>query len=43
MWGLRWIPPAPQFRAAYGFQGVGRLKPGVTLEQAQADVATVAS
>src|SRR5688572_14574444 len=43
MWGLRWIPPAPQFRAAYGFQGVGRLKPGVTLEQAQADIATVAS
>jgi len=43
MWGLRWIPPAPQFRSAYGFQGVGRLKPGVTLEQAQADIATVAS
>jgi putative ABC transport system permease protein len=43
MWGLRWIPPAPQFRAAYGFQGVGRLKPGVTLEQAQADIDTVAS
>jgi len=43
MWGLRWIPPGPQFRAAYGFQGVGRLKPGVTLEQAQADIATVAS
>ena len=43
MWGLRWIPPAPQFRTAYGFQGVGRLKPGVTLEQAQADIATVAS
>jgi putative ABC transport system permease protein len=43
MWGLRWIPNRPQFRAAYGFQGVGRLKPGVTLEQAQADIATVAS
>ncbi len=42
MWGLRWIPPAPQFRSAYGFQGVGRLKAGVTLEQAQADIATVA-
>jgi putative ABC transport system permease protein len=43
MWGLRWIPSRPQLRAAYGFQGVGRLKPGVTLEQAQADIATVAS
>jgi putative ABC transport system permease protein len=43
MWGLRWIPPGPQFRAAYGFQGVGRLQPDVTLEQAQADIATVAS
>jgi predicted permease len=43
MWGLRWIPNRPQLRAAYGFQGVGRLKPGVTLEQAQADIATVAS
>ena len=43
MWGLRWIPPAPQFRSAYAFQGVGRLKPGVTLEEAQADIATVAT
>lgn len=43
MWGLRWIPARPQLRAAYGFQGVGRLKPGVTLEQAQADIATVAA
>jgi putative ABC transport system permease protein len=42
MWGLRWIPPVPQLRTAYGFQGVGRLKPGVTLEQAQADIETVA-
>ena len=42
MWGLRWIPPAPQFRAAYGFQVIGRLKPGVTLEPAKADIATVA-
>ena len=43
MWGLRWIPNRPQLRAAYGFQGVGRLKPGVTLEQAQADIDTVAA
>jgi len=43
MWGLRWIPPLPQLRTAYGFQGIGRLKPGVTLEQAQADIDTVAS
>jgi putative ABC transport system permease protein len=43
MWGLRWIPPVPQLRTAYGFQGIGRLKPGVTLEQAQADIDTAAS
>jgi putative ABC transport system permease protein len=43
MWGLRSIPRLPQLRAAYGVQAVGRLKPGVTLEQAQADIATAAS
>jgi putative ABC transport system permease protein len=43
MWGLRWIPPAPQLRTAYAIQAVGRLKPGVTLEQAQADIDTAAS
>ena len=43
MWGLRWIPNRPQLRAAYWFQAVGRLRPGVTLEQAQADIDTVAS
>jgi putative ABC transport system permease protein len=43
MWGLRWIPPLPQLRTAYGFQGIGRLKPGVSLEQAQADIETVAA
>ena len=43
MWGLRWIPPLPQLRTAYGVQGIGRLKPGVTLEQAQADIDTAAS
>ncbi|HEX7238022.1 MAG TPA: ABC transporter permease, partial [Gammaproteobacteria bacterium] len=30
-------PSAPRF-ISFGFQGVGRLKPGVTLEQANADV-----
>jgi putative ABC transport system permease protein len=43
MWGLRWIPPLPQLRTAYAFQGIARLKPGVTLEQAQADIETAAS
>jgi putative ABC transport system permease protein len=43
MWGLRSIPRLPQLRAAYGIQAVGRLKPGVTLEQAQADIAAAAS
>jgi putative ABC transport system permease protein len=33
----------PQLRAAYGLQAVGRLKPGITLEQAQADLTSVAS
>jgi putative ABC transport system permease protein len=43
MWGLRAIPQLPQLRSVYGVQAVGRLKPGVTLEQAQADIDTVAS
>jgi putative ABC transport system permease protein len=43
MWGLRPIPKVPQLRAAYAVQAVGRLKPGITLEQAQADIDTVAS
>lgn len=43
MWGLRAIPQLPQLRSVYGVQAVGRLKPGVTLEQAQADIEAVAS
>src|SRR5829696_4403412 len=42
-----WVPlvPAPQLktaRQAYGFYVVGRLRPGVTLERARADMSTVA-
>jgi putative ABC transport system permease protein len=43
MWGLRSMPRLPQLRAAYGLQAVGRLRPDVTLEQAQADIAAAAS
>jgi putative ABC transport system permease protein len=43
MWALRWIPrEAPQARTAYGLRVVGRMKPGVTLESANADITSVA-
>jgi putative ABC transport system permease protein len=42
MWAMRWFPRIPELRAAYGFQAVGRLKPGISLETADADIATVA-
>ncbi|HVZ21261.1 MAG TPA: ABC transporter permease [Vicinamibacterales bacterium] len=43
MWALRWFPRLPQLRGAHGFQVVGRLGPGVTIAQAQADLASVAA
>jgi putative ABC transport system permease protein len=44
MWAMRSISNLPpRARAAYALQVVGRLKPGVTIEQAQADLGTVAA
>ena len=45
MWAMRPFPPnmPPQARAAYQLQVVGRMKPGVGIEAAQADLAAVAS
>ena len=42
MWALRSIPRVPQARRAYLWTAVGRMKPGVTLESARADLNTVA-
>jgi putative ABC transport system permease protein len=43
MWAMRWFPRIPELRGAYAFQAVGRLKPGVTLDTARADIAAVAA
>ncbi len=44
IWGMRPILGAPErARGAYVFAAVGRLKPGVAMEAAQADLANVAS
>ncbi len=43
MWGMRSIHGAPpRARTAYVFRAIGRMKPGVTLEAASADLAVVA-
>ena len=42
MWALRSIPRVPQARRAYLWTAVGRMKPGVSLESARADLSTVA-
>jgi putative ABC transport system permease protein len=43
IWALRPIRSAPPAaRAAYAFRAIGRLKPGVSLEQARADMDAVA-
>jgi putative ABC transport system permease protein len=42
MWALRSIPRIPQARRAYIWTAVGRMKPGVTVEGARADLSTVA-
>jgi putative ABC transport system permease protein len=44
MWGMRPFPPnmPPRARASYQLQVVGRMKPGVAVEAAQADLASVA-
>jgi putative ABC transport system permease protein len=44
MWAMRPFPPnlPPRARAAYQLQVVGRLKPGVAVEAAQADLTAVA-
>ena len=42
MWALRSFPRRPGFRTAYALQAIGRMKAGVTLESARADLGTVA-
>ncbi len=44
MWGMRPLPRnlPPRARAAYQLQVVGRMKPGVAVEAAQADLAAIA-
>jgi putative ABC transport system permease protein len=43
MWGLVPIANQPNLRGAYLFQVIGRMKPGVTVAQAQADLSTIAA
>jgi putative ABC transport system permease protein len=43
MWAMRAIPRRPQLRGAYLLQTIGRLKPGVTIAEARADLTTVAA
>ena len=44
MWAMRPFPPSmpPRARAAYQLQVVGRMKPGIAIEAAQADLGAVA-
>jgi hypothetical protein len=43
LWAMRPITNLPpQVRAAYGLQAVGRVRPGVAIEAAEADLAAVA-
>jgi putative ABC transport system permease protein len=42
MWAMRTIPRVPQARRAYIWTAVGRMKPGVTVEAARADLSAVA-
>jgi putative ABC transport system permease protein len=44
MWAMRPFPPSmpPRARASYQLQVVGRIKPGVSVEAAQSDLAAVA-
>ena len=43
MWGMVPIANQPQLRGAFLFQVIGRMKPGVTVAQAQAELATIAA
>ena len=43
MWALRSIGRRPELRGAYVLGTIGRLKPGVTIEAARADMAAVAA
>ena len=43
MWGLRWFPPNPALRRNPGFAVIGRMKPGITLDAARSDLASVAA
>jgi putative ABC transport system permease protein len=42
IWAMRAFPMVPQVRAAHAVRVVGRLKPGVTIEAARTDLASVA-
>ena len=43
MWAMVPIANQPQLRNAFLFQVIGRMKPGVTVAQAQAELATIAT
>ena len=42
MWGLRWFPRDPRLRGGGGFVTIGRMKPGVAVDAARADLTAVA-
>ena len=43
IWAVRWIPRRPQFRGVHLLGTIGRLKPGVSIDAARADLAAVAA
>jgi putative ABC transport system permease protein len=43
VWTPWWVVPPTTSRSGHNYQAVGRLKPGVTLDQAQSEMDTIAS